>query len=383
MIYLDNNATTRVADEALAAMLPYYTAVYGNSHAAHRLGRAAHDALENARAEVARLVNCTPGEIVFTSCGTESNAMVLRGFHGTTSRRHVVVLAVEHPSVLASLRALEQRGDLTLTVVEVEDDGSVDLEKVDAAITDQTALVAMMLAQNESGILHPVTKVAALAHAKGALMLVDAVQAAGKIPVDVRALDADFLSLSGHKFHAPKGIGALYMRDGLKLDPIWLGGGHENGLRSGTSPVPLAVALGVASTLSVNAMTAEPDRVTSMRDRFDSKIRASVPDVVMHGERIERLPNTSLISFVNAFSDEIVVALDEHGICASGGAACHSGRREPSGVMRAMRQPSDVALGAVRFSLSRYTTEQEIDEAAEIVVRVVTQLRSRSGVEKH
>jgi cysteine desulfurase len=373
MIYLDNNATTRTADEALAAMLPYYTEIYGNSHSAHALGRHAHDALEAARADVAALINCRADELIFTSCGSESNALVLRGFQATTDRRNVVVLAVEHPSVIGSLRSMQSDGLLDLTVVDVDTDGKVDLDRMAEAITEKTALVAVMLAQNESGIIHPIAEVAELARQKGAMVLVDAVQAAGKTPIDLKALDIDFLSLAGHKFHAPKGIGALYIRKGCKLAPMWLGGGHENGMRSGTSPVPLAVALGVASRLAAEAMPIR-GAVAARRDRFEAAIRAAAPQVVIHGDRLERLPNTSLISFPSLFSDEIVKALDSHGICASGGAACDSGNREPSGVMLAMRQPLDVALGAVRFSLSRYTTDAEIEQAVQVVASILKQL---------
>ncbi|HKR64637.1 MAG TPA: aminotransferase class V-fold PLP-dependent enzyme, partial [Thermoanaerobaculia bacterium] len=226
MIYLDNNATTRVADEVLAAMSTYYRELYGNAHAIHSLGRAAHDGVEAARAEVATLLDCDPTEVVFTSCGTEGNALVLRGLADQRpERRKVVTTSVEHPSVLLLLRALERAGVIELAIVPVDSEGAIDLDRMRDAIDDATLLVSVMLAQNETGVIHPIARIGELAHARGALLHVDAVQAAGKIAVSQRDLSADFLTISGHKFHAPKGVGALTMRRGLKLQPLWYGGG--------------------------------------------------------------------------------------------------------------------------------------------------------------
>jgi cysteine desulfurase len=368
MIYLDNNATTRLADEALSAMLPYFTEIYGNSHAAHRLGRDGEHAAEHAREQVASLLGASSHDILFTSCGTESNAMVLHGFAANTERRKVVSLSVEHPSNLATLRMLQSLGRLELVVVEVEPDGSLDLDRLRAAVDDDTALVCAMLAQNETGIIYPIREIAAIAHASGAMVLVDAVQAAGKVPIAVKELGVDFLSISGHKFHAPKGMGALYIHPDRSLTPIWMGGGHERGLRSGTTPVPLAVALGEASRVAAEAIPRRDD-VKRLRDLLESEIARSC-DVVIHGRDLERLPNTALISFRGLFSDEIVRALDGRDIAVSGGAACDSGKREPSSVMRAMKQPNEIGLGAVRFSLSRYTTEREIRATIEAVAEV-------------
>ena len=370
MIYLDNNATTRLADEALAAMLPYFTEIYGNSHAAHSLGRRAEHALEHARDEVSALLGADAQNVIFTSCGTESNAMVLYGFHASTERRKVICLSVEHPSISATLRQLHASGHLELEMLDVEPDGTLDLAKAERAIDDRTALVCVMLAQNETGIIYPVAELARLAHVKGAMILVDAVQAAGKIPVDVRELGVDFLSISGHKFHAPKGIGALYIAPDKRLTPIWQGGGHERGLRSGTSSVPLAVAFGVAAELAQERLPSF-SCVGELRDEFETRILRAFPDAVIHGRNTSRLPNTALVSFPSAMSGDVVRLLDQQGICASGGAACDSAKREPSAVMRAMRQPLEVGLGAVRFSLSRYTTMQEIEQAAAAVVDCV------------
>ena len=360
MIYLDNNATTRVADEVIAAMSPYYTAVYGNAHAAHILGRRAHDAVEAARADVAALVGARTDEIVFTSCGTEGNALVIRGLTDAAPQRtKIVTTAVEHPSVLTLLRALEARGLIELAIVDVDGNGAIDLDAMREAIDGRTLLVTVMLAQNETGVIHPIEAIAAMAHARGALLHVDAVQAAGKIPVDVRALDADFLTISGHKFHGPKGVGALAIRRGLKLTPLWYGGGQELGLRSGTEPVPSIVGTGVAARLA-REHAGDYECVRALRDRFES----SLTGAEIHGKSQPRLPNTSSVTFDGVDASSVMRTLDEAEICVSGGGACFSGTTEPSPTMRAMGKPA-----AIRFSMSRLTTDEEID-ATLTVLRV-------------
>ena len=370
-IYLDNNATTRVADEVIAAMTPYYREYYGNAHAIHALGRRAHDAVEDSRAEVARLLACDPSEVIFTSCGTEGNAMVLRGLtEQSSSRRRVVTTSVEHPSVLTLLRAIERAGLIELVIVPVDTNGAIDLDRMRHAIDEQTLLVTVMLAQNETGVIHPVAQIAELAHARGALVHVDAVQAAGKIPIDQRNLGADFITISGHKFHAPKGIGALTIRRGLKLQPLWYGGGQELGMRSGTEPVPSIAGLAMAAKLAREALPSFGN-VRALRDRFESAIAQLVANVSVNGATQPRLGNTANIAFHHRAADEIVRALDLKGICVSAGAACHSGNVEPSSTMKAMGLPLDVAMGAVRFSLSRFTTDAEIDETVRAVKEIV------------
>lgn len=378
MIYLDNNATTRVADEVLDAMRPFYTEAYGNPHSAHSIGRRAHEGLEASRAEVARLLHARPEEIFFTSCGTESNALALRGFTVNTDRRKVIITAVEHPSVSGMVRQLADSGDIRLAHVGVDHDGRVDLEHLASEIDQSTALVAVMLAQNETGVIHDVAAVAELAHRHGAMVLVDAVQCAGKIPVDAGTLGADFLSISGHKLHAPKGIGAIFIRRGLKLAPLWRGGGQEAGLRSGTEPVPLAVGLARAATLAMDHLS-DAGNVRHLRDRFEENILTYCEIASVNGSKSERLPNTSSISFDGLFSDEIIARLDQEGICASAGAACHSGTREASAVMKSMHTPLSRALGTVRFSLSRYTTAEEMARAAGIVLNVVRAMRGAAA----
>ena len=362
-VYLDNNATTRVADEVRAAMTPYYTELYGNPHSAHSLGARAHDGVENARASVARLIGADPGEVVFTSCGTEGNAMVIRGLlDQRPERRKIVATAVEHPSVLKLLRAIERAGDIELAVAPVTTDGAVDLDAIERLVDEKTLLVSVMQAQNETGVIHDVASVAALARRAGALMHVDAVQAVGKIAVSMGDLGADFLTISGHKFHAPKGVGALAIRRGLRLAPLWEGGGQELGLRSGTEPVPSIVGLGAAADLAIEGLSLAP-RITALRDRLEAQIAATVSNVSVNGATQPRLPNTASISFHDRPSDAIVRALDAEGVCVSAGAACHSGNVEPSSTMVAMRKPRNQAIGTVRFSLSRYTTAEEIERA--------------------
>jgi cysteine desulfurase len=372
MIYLDNNATTRVADEVLAAMTPYYREIYGNAHAVHSMGRRAHDAVEESRDEIARLLGCDRAEVIFTSCGTEGNAMVIRGLVDIErpdrhpDRRKVVTTSVEHPSVLLLLRALERERVIELAIVPVDTEGAIDLDRMRDAIDEQTLLVSVMLAQNETGVLHPVAQIAELAHARGAQMHVDAVQATGKVPLDQRALGADFLTISGHKFHAPKGIGALTIRRGLTLQPLWLGGGQELGLRSGTEAVPSIVGLAAASRLAREALTSY-GAVRALRDKLETSILSRIEETSVNGATQPRLGNTANISFHDIAADEMVRALDAGGICVSAGAACHAGTVEPSNTMKALGKPLRIAMGAVRFSLSRYTTAEEIDQTVQIV----------------
>jgi cysteine desulfurase len=367
MIYLDNNATTRVADEVLAAMTPYYRDHYGNAHSAHTLGRRAHEGVEEARRSVAALLDCDPSEVIFTSCGTEGNAMTLRGLLENNERRKVVTTSVEHPSVMTLLRALEARGQIELAVAPVDSEGVVAIDVMEKLIDKTTLLVSIMQAQNETGVIHPVARVAEIAHRHGAVVHVDSVQAAGKIPVSVRDLGADFLTISGHKFHAPKGVGALVVKRGHKIAPLWYGGGQELGLRSGTEPVPSLVALGVAAEMARQHLPRFAE-VQQLRDRFEAAVAAD--DVSINGRSQPRLGNTASVSFHDTPGDGLVLALDAEGVCVSAGAACHSGKVEPTATMKAMGKPLRVAMGTVRFSLSRYTTSAEIDEAINTVNRV-------------
>lgn len=369
MIYLDNNATTRVADEVLDAMRPYNTEWYGNPHSAHRLGRAAHRGLEEARAAVAELLHTAPSQIRFTSCGTEGNAIVIRGLQ-RGQRRRVVASAVEHPSVMKMLERLRAKGEIELVTVAPDSSGRLRPEAFASVIDANTALVCVMLAQNETGVLHPVREIAGIARAAEAKILVDAVQAAAKIDLDVNELDADFVTLSGHKLHAPKGIGALWIREGLSLDPLWLGGGQEFGLRSGTEAVALAAGFGEACRIG-RAHLDRAGMVAVLRDLFEKLVADKLPNAVFHGAEVERLPNTSSVSLPGWIGPDLMATLDrEFDICVSAGAACHSDQVEPSAVLRAMNVPREVALGTVRISLSHYTTRDEITRAAEALIEL-------------
>ncbi len=374
-IYLDNNATTRVADEVLTAMTPYYRDVYGNAHSAHALGRGAHAGVEAARGELASLLGCTASEVIFTSCGTEGNALAIRGLlDRNPSRRTIVATAVEHPSILNLLRVLERRGDIALKIVPVDAGGMVDEDEWAGSIDQSTLLACVMYAQNETGVVHPVTRLAEAARAQGALLLVDAVQAAGKLSISMRDLGADFVTISGHKFHAPKGIGALAIRAGLSLEPLWYGGGQELGLRSGTEPVPSIVGIGAAAGLALDALQ-RIEGVRALRDRLEREL-LEISETSVNGGAQPRLANTLNLSFHNLPADLMVTELDAEGLCASAGAACHSGIPEPSATMKAMQKPIEVGMGAVRFSLSRYTTSDEIGRAIEITRRVVQRMRA-------
>ena len=377
VIYLDNNATTPVTDDILEAMEPYYRTFFGNAHAIHSLGRKAHEAVEEARGEVAALLGADASEVIFTSCGTEGNALVIRGLlDAAPERRRIVTSAVEHPSVLSLLHALEDRGAIELVIVPVDTAGAIDLDAMRAAVDDTTLLVTVMLAQNETGVIHPVEEIASIAASRGALFHIDAVQAAGKIALSLDALGADFVTISGHKFHAPKGGGALAIRKGRTLRPLWYGGGQELGMRSGTEAVPSIAGLGRAARLASEALPGYAERVGRLRDKLESALVAALDDVSINGVSQPRLANTASIAFHGIYGDDVVRALDSRGVCVSAGSACQSGSTEPTGTMKAMGLPFRQAMGAVRFSLSRLTTEQEIDEAITIAREVARGLRA-------
>jgi cysteine desulfurase len=373
MIYLDNNATTRVADEVVETMRPFYTEHYGNPHSAHALGRRSHDAVERARSEVAALVHSEASSVYFTSCGTEANALVILGLLQSRDRRKIVATAVEHSSVLSLLHDLAERGLIELALIPADRHGLLDLAAARRLIDDRTLLVSTMLAQNETGVIHPVEEIAGFARAVGALTLVDAVQATGKIDVDPASIGADFATFSGHKLHAPKGIGALFIRQGLSLPPLWRGGGQERGLRSGTESVPLIVGFGRAAVLARERLP-HALQIGALRDRLQQRIGG-----VVNGAE-PRLPNTLNVSFPGIPSTDLVLELDQRGVCASGGAACQSGNVEPTPVMRAMNLPYPEAIGAVRFSLSRYTTADEIETAADAVLDALSELQPQEKV---
>ncbi|KVW91322.1 cysteine desulfurase family protein [Thiobacillus denitrificans] len=369
-IYLDCNATTPVDPRVLEAMLPYLAAHYGNPSSDHVYGQRAKAAIEVARAEVAELIGATPPEIVFTGCATEANNLALLGAARAAQpggRTVLVTSAIEHPSVLNPLRHLARQG-WSLTELPVDAAGRVQVNHAANAITPEVALVSVMLANNETGSLQAVRALADLAHAAGALMHVDAAQAVGKVAVDVHALGADLLTLAGHKFYAPKGVGALVVRTGVALEPIQYGAGHEHGLRPGTENVPYIVALGEAARLARTTLAQEAARMTALRDRLHGLLAAVIPGLRLNGHPTERLPNTLNISFPAVAGWQVLAAAPA--VAASTGSACHAGDHAASGVLAAMGLAPEAAAGAVRLSLGRFTTETEIDRAAEALIGV-------------
>mgnify|MGYP000548803947 CR=1 FL=1 len=374
LIYLDHNATTALDPEAFEAMRPWFTERFGNASSAYALGHLSDGAVVAAREQVAALVGCTPAEIVFTSGGTESLNHAFRGVWETfPARRHLVTTAVEHPAVRALVAWWKAQGG-EATDVGVDGEGRLDLAALEAAVRPDTALVAVMAANNESGVRFPVEDAARLAKAKGALFLVDATQAMGKVPVDAAAWGADLLSLSGHKFHGPKGTGLLMIRRGVRLKPLMLGGSQERGRRGGTENVPGIVGLGKAAERAL-ARLPEMDRVRGLRDALEARILAEIPEVRIHGAGADRLPNTSLVGFAGVEGEAVQLKLAERGICVSTGSACSTGMREPSHVLRAMGVPEAHARGTVRFSLGLGTTEAQIATVADLLPSLVSGLR--------
>jgi len=378
-IYLDHNASTPVRPEVLEAMLPYFAEHFGNASSVHAFGQEAKGAVEDARAQVAALLNATPGEIVFTSGGTESdNIGVIGGARALPFKgRHVIVSAIEHDAVRHAADALEREG-YTVTRVAPDARGVVSAESVAAAIRPDTALVSIMAANNETGVMQPVSEIGQICASRGVAFHVDAVQAAGKTPIDVQAWQATLATIAGHKFYGPKGVGALYVKRGFKPVPLQFGGEHEKGRRPGTENVPAIVGLGKASELAREELDRNAPRIERLRDRMERALMDRVPNVVRHGEGAPRVPNTSHLSFVGAEGEHLILSLDMKGIAVSSGAACKAGSSHPSHVLLAMGVPREVAQAAVRFSLGRCSTEEEIDRVLEIVPAVVQKLRAAS-----
>lgn len=372
MIYLDNNATTQVAPEVFDAMRPFLTALYGNPSSAHEFGRRMRAAVEQAREEVAELLGAgDPGEIVFTSGGSESDNWAIGGFlEQNPTRRHIVTTRVEHEAVRNLCEHLADIG-CEVTWLEVDRNGELDLDDLRKALRRDTGIVSVMLANNETGVLFPIAEIGRIVRENSdAVFHVDGVQAVGKIPINLREWPIDLFSLSGHKFHAPKGVGALYIRRGLKLPPFIIGGGQENGRRSGTEAVPNIVALGRACQLAKEF--AGHERIRALRDRLEDQILTGFPRAHLNGaDRTRRLPNTSNVSFEGLDGPSILARLDLARICVSTGSACNAESRETSGVLRAMKVPYEVARGAIRFSLGRYNTRGDIDHTLKVLAEIL------------
>ena len=382
-VYLDNNATTRVLPEVAEAMLPFLTEHYGNPSSIHRFGSAVGERLADAREQVANLIGATdPIEIIFTSCGTEGDNAAIRGvLEARPNKRHIVTTQVEHPAVLGLCQHLEKKG-YRVTWLSVDENGGLDAEELRSALTDDTALVSVMWANNETGVIFPIEQIGAIVKAKGIPLHVDAVQAAGKIHLKVKDLPVDLMTISGHKFHAPKGIGALYVKRGLTFPPFMIGGHQERNRRGGTENVPGIIGMGKAAEVASSRIDSDAARIRGLRDQLESLLLRSCPGSRVNGDVQKRLPNTCNISFRYLEGESILVLLDQQGICASTGSACTAGSSEPSHVLRAMKVPPDWLQGAVRFSLGRFNTKKEIDYVNEKMPAIVQRLEGLSSLGK-
>ncbi len=377
-IYLDNNATTCVAQEVWDEIEPYFCELYGNPSSMHAFGGQIADKIKEARQRVADLLVCDPSEIIFTGCGTESDNAAIKGaLAAHPHKRKIITTRVEHPAVLSVCRDRENHG---YTVVElgVDREGRIDLAELESNLTDDTALVTIMYANNETGVVFPMEEIAQMVSSRGIVFHTDAVQAVGKIPLNLSSSKFDLLSLSGHKLHAPKGVGVLYVRKGTRLAPFMLGGHQERGRRAGTENVPGIIGLGKACQLAQASFDIEHKQVRNLRDRLEAAVLQDCPDAILNGHKQNRLPNTTNISFEYVEGEAILLMLNQFGICASSGSACTSGALEPSHVLRAMGVPFTAAHGSIRFSLSRYTTKQEVDLVVEKLPPIINRLRELS-----
>jgi cysteine desulfurase len=381
VIYMDNNATTRVAPEVVDAMMPFLTDCYGNPSSMHTFGGQVGRAINEARQSIADLLGAEPEEIVFTSCGTESDSTaILSALQTFPEKRHVVTTRVEHPAVknlcenLDGLTGHKHR----ITRLQVEADGTLSLDQYRDSLGEDTAIVSVMWANNETGVIFPVEEMAAIARERGILFHTDAVQAVGKIPINLKQSSIDFLSVSGHKLHAPKGIGVLYIRKRTPFIPFLNGGHQEHGRRGGTENVASIVALGQACRLASAKMAEENNRVRTLRDKLEKGLLAKIPRSLLNGHKTERLPNTANISFEYVEGEAILLHMNRYNICASSGSACTSGSLEPSHVLRAMGVPFTAAHGSIRYSLSVYNTEAEVDYVLEKMPAIIENLRAMS-----
>jgi cysteine desulfurase NifS len=375
-IYLDNNATTEIADEVHEAMAPYFGASHGNPSSIHRAGRDARQAIVEARRQISRLINARPRSIIFTGGGSEADNLALKGvaFRYADKGRHLITTSIEHPAVLGAAAFLERIG-YDVTYLEVDEWGRADPERLEMAIRDDTILVSIMMANNEVGTVQPIKELSRVAHNRGVLFHTDAVQAVGKIVVDVDDLDVDLLSIAAHKFHGPKGVGALYVRKGVQLEALIHGGKQERELRAGTENVPAIVGMGRAADLAPE-WVADGDRLAELRDRLEERIRQAVPGAVLNGDPVHRLPNTLNLTLPGLRGESLVVALDQHGIALSSGSACKTGNPDPTHVLIAMSRAPESAHCAVRFSLSHHTTSKDVDATADALAEVLEEMET-------
>ena len=377
-VYVDNNATTRVAPEVLEVMLPFFSEYYGNPSSMHFFGGQVQKKVDEARARVADFLGAEPSEIVFTSCGTESdNAAILGTLDSYPEKRHIITTRVEHPAVGNVSTYLGRKG-YRVTELSVDREGRLDLDELRESLTDGTAVVTIMYANNETGVIFPIEEIGEIVKAKGVPFHTDAVQAAGKIPLSMKKSKLDLLSISGHKLHAPKGIGILYIRKGTKFSPFLIGGHQEKGRRGGTENVPYIIGLGKACELAQKHLNEENTNVRALRDYLEAKLLEKIPNTLVNGDRKSRLPNTASLSFEFVEGESILLLLSDLGICATSGSACTSGSLEPSHVLRAMGVPFTAAHGSIRFSLSIYSTKEEMDYIIEHLPPIIQRLRDIS-----
>ena len=378
VIYVDNNATTQVAPEVLEEMLPYFNEFYGNPSSMHTFGGMVERKIVEARERLAKLLGASPEEIIFTSCGTESDSTAIRAaILSNPAKKHIVTSRVEHPAVKNLYEYLSKNG-YRVTFVPVDRKGRLDLDYLYKNLGEDTAIVSIMWANNESGVIFPIEDIGGVLKEKGIVFHTDAVQAVGKIPMDLKNTAVDMLSLSGHKLHGPKGVGALYVRKGTKYSPFLIGGHQEKGRRGGTENVASIIGLGKASELAGANLPEKNIRVKRLRDKLETELLNRIPNSIVNGDRENRLPNTTSIAFEYVEGESILLLMDEYGICASSGSACTSGSLEPSHVLRAMGVPFTAAHGSIRFSLSTYNTEEEIDFIIEKLPPIIERLRNMS-----
>ena len=375
IIYLDNNSSTRIDPAVLEEMMPFLTTAYGNPSGSHRFGARVKEATDLAHQRVAALLGCQPNEVVFTSGGTESDNTALHSaLQMSPARQHVVTTSVEHNAVLNYCEALGRRGCET-TVVPVDQQGHLDLAELEAAIRPDTAVVSVMWANNETGVIYPLVKIAQICQTKGVFLHTDAVQVVGKMEIDLTGIPVHFLSLSGHKLHASKGVGALYVNKKARFQPLLVGGPQEGGRRAGTDNVAAIVGLGKAAELAHQTIEEENTRVRALRDRFEETLCRELDEVAINGDPKGRLPNTSNLAFLGTDAQAILLKLDQEGVCCSLGSSCTTGAVQPSHVLRAMHLSNEHARSSLRFSFGRYNTEPELDKVLEILPRIVRQLR--------
>jgi len=377
-IYLDNNATTKVDEAVFEEMRPYFSELYGNPSSMHFFGGQVQKKVDAARQRVAELLGAQPEEIIFTACGTESdNTAILSALSVFPNRRHIITSRVEHPAVLSQCRNLTRKG-YRVSEIGVDSQGRLDMDAYRKALDDDTAIVTLMYANNETGVIFPIEEAAGIAGEKGIIFHTDAVQSVGKVPINLALSNIDLLSLSGHKLHAPKGIGVLYVRSGTPFRPFLVGGHQEKNRRAGTENTTAIIALGKACELAALHMDEENTRVKALRNRLETELVTRIPGAHVNGAEAERLPNTTSVAFDHVEGESILLLLSELGICASSGSACTSGSLEPSHVLRAMGVPFTCAHGSIRFSLSRYTTDDEIATVIRELPPIISRLRHMS-----